>query len=328
MRQPIRLMLFVMTCSVLFPAFAGRSEFSINQVEKIETQSSWKTLTDTAVVKIPARWTYQEKDVAIRDLIRAGDPVKISLGYDGDLKQVFSGYVRSLSPGAPIMIECEDEMYTLKKTPVNVSYEQVSLPTLLSDLIPDKITVDSDNVDLGAIRASNTTLAKLLDKIKDQYGFVSYFRNGVLRVGKVYIDSQDQGASFFLEKNILSDQLQYEDESRPLRVKAISNQKDGSKIEVEIGDPGGEIRTLNYFNLSSESELKRLAEADMAKLKVSGYQGSFTAYGIPVVSHGEIVSLSSTEYPERDGKYYAESVDVSFSASGYRQKIKLGTRAL
>lgn len=108
-----------------------------------------------------------------------------------------------------------------------------------------------------------------------------------------------------------------------LKVTAKSILRDGSSVEVEVGDPDGESRTLNYYGIKSKAELKKLAETDMLKFKYDGYEGSFKGFGIPFVQYGDKVQLTSTDYPERDGHYLAEGVTVSFGPDGYERTVKL-----
>ena len=71
-------------------------------------------LTDSAEIVLPRRIKYfAGKD--LKELLSAGDQVKIELGYDSNLYTEFEGYISLIGWGVPVTIRCEDEMYNLKR---------------------------------------------------------------------------------------------------------------------------------------------------------------------------------------------------------------------
>ena len=89
---------------------------------KVEIKKTWKRFTDTASVSLPKELYYREGDQIKRverigDFIKTGDRVEIQLGYNTQLFTEFVGYVcRSPKINIPYTIECEDEMWQLKKS--------------------------------------------------------------------------------------------------------------------------------------------------------------------------------------------------------------------
>ena len=334
------LMLFVLIARLTFPAAArpaapDRPAFEVRRVVSVKVESSWRNLTGTATVQVPSRWLFQNAKVSVKDWVRRGDPIVIALGYNKQLVTEFTGYVTDVKPGVPITLSCEDEMYRLKRMPAKCSYNGVRLPRLLRDLCGPTIKIDALDTDLGHFKASNVTVAKVLEKLKELYGFVSYFRDGTLYCGKVYGRLADPPTTPFNFQRpgpgaVLSDSLEYRTaDDLNVIVTATSHQLKGKDIKVIVGDVtalDAEPRTLNYFNLS-EADLRAAANRDVTRLKVQGYKGSFTSYGLPSVRHGELVSLSNTEYPERDGSFFIDSTSKSFEPGGYRQEITLGSAA-
>lgn len=320
------IMLLPMTCSIAFGQTEQREGFVINKIVSAEIESSWQSLTDVATLKLPAKWRFQNKRISIRDLIKKGDPIEISLGYRSTSTR-FTGYVSNVSTSIPIEIECEDAMYLLKRIPVNKSYQSTTVNQLLSDILPGTISINTIAANIGAFKASKTTVAKVLEKLKDKFGLVSYFKDNTLYCGRVYLDEVAQNPTLFsFESNILDGHnLKYRSaDDYALKVRAISNNLDGSKLEVIIGDPDGEERTLNYFNIKSEIDLRTIAQADFEKLKVNGLTGDFETYGEPNINHGDYIELVSSDYPERDGVYFTDRVVTTFDSGGYRQNINLG----
>ncbi|MFD2787937.1 hypothetical protein [Hymenobacter rubripertinctus] len=330
-------MLLVLVAHVVFPeaARAGakpRPAFSVRKVVSARVEDSWRNLTGTAEVQLPGHWLFQQQRLAIKDWLQRGDRVEIHLGYNQKLVKEFTGYVTDVSPRIPVIISCEDEMYRLKWVPVKFSATSVRLPALLRAICPADIRIDALDVDMGHFRAKNVTVAKVLEKIKQDYGFVSYFQDGTLYCGRVYLKGADAPKTeFSFQRDILADQLEYrERDDLKVIVKATSHQLKGKNITVTVGDEDAldaEERTLNYFQVGSEAALRKMALNDINKLKVEGYKGSFTTYGLPSVRHGDLAGLTNTEYPERDGVFFIDSVVKTFESGGYRQEITLGSRA-
>src|SRR5689334_14079675 len=91
-----------------------------NQVHSIEVVSSWKALTQTAVVRLPRfKRLLTNEDEQYK--IVTGDAITISCGYNGNLVKEFEGYVSDISPITPLKLKCEDEMWKLKQQTVNMS---------------------------------------------------------------------------------------------------------------------------------------------------------------------------------------------------------------
>jgi hypothetical protein len=320
-------MYLVMVCEILFPKNDRRGKILFRNVNAVSIDSSWKNLTDKADITLPRKFKWADQE--LKDLIRKGDKVIIKLGYDDTLVEEFSGYVVDIEAGIPVKIYCEDNMYQLKKTPTNKSYANVKLAQLLKDIVPAWVKLDVIDVDLGAFRIEKSTVAKVLEKLKESYGLFSYFRGDTLYCGKVYQDIETVERKYHFQRNIVSHDLKYRTkEDLRIKVTATSYLSTGKKIEVTLGDDDGEERTLSYYGIESQESLKKLAQQDMDKLKIDGYKGNFVTFGFPPVKHGYIANLVDDEYPERTGKNYIDSVKSDFSSSGFRRTIEPGPRAI
>lgn len=291
---------------------------------QVDIESSWETLTDTCNISLPSFIRHQGKNVSLAEsnIIKRGDAIKVELGYDGNNQTVFEGFVRSVQAGSPVVVECEDFAYLLKRDTKTVSFANISLQSLLQQIMPATIQVRAADVNLGQFRISKATPAQVLDEIKKTYSLQSWMRGNVLYAGLAYFDVPTITKKFQFQENIIEDGLQYrKKEEIKLKVKAISMLPNNSKIEVEVGDADGEQRTLHFYNLGL-ADLKKAAEADIDKLRYDGYAGNFTAFGEPFVRHGDIVEITDNRY-NRKGFYYVKSVTYSFGIGGYRQIITL-----
>ncbi len=321
--------MIVMVANITFAATANRKEVVLRKISAVHISSTFKELTSRATITLPRNVFTEFDRQNLKKTFAIGNPVTISLGYDGVLHQEFSGYVTSLSADIPITIKCEDEMWRLKQLPVNFSASNTSLANLLKSICPGYSIDALEGVALGSVRFAKTTVAKVLEKLKQDFNLYSYMKGRQLVCGKYYAaNSGLPTVNFNIERNIVSNGLTYRSKDDVLiKIKAISILKNGKKIEVEVGDSGGDSLDLTYYNITLKAELEKLVNADYAKRKADGFDGSLTAFGLPVSHHGYKAKVTSTIYPDRNGLYYIEGVDKDFDTSGFRQTIKLGDAA-
>ena len=109
-----------------------------------------------------------------------------------------------------------------------------------------------------------------------------------------------------------------------IKLKVISLQPDNKKkIKVEMGDNGGERRTLHCYN-KTEAEAKAWGEQELERLKRSGLTGSFSTFGAPLVDCLDVVGIKIDD--ERKGKYQVQKNVITYGTGGFRQEITLGAR--
>ena len=297
-------------------------EYTFHFVSEVEVSSSWEDLTDVASIVTPRKLRFEDQVIVQGEsLFQRGDAVSIQLGYDGELDQVFQGNLSGITPGVPLRFRCEDDMWKLKQKSHTLSYKSPTLQQILTDISP--IPFDAIDAELGPIRFSNRTGAQILEELRKTYGLQSWIREGTLYAGLAYRPDQASRHTFKFEWNIIDDNLEYQREDDiSFRIKAVSMMPDNSKIELELGDPEGETRTLTYIGLS-ESQLRDTAQREMERLRVEGYSGSFTTFGQPQVRHGDYVTLIDERYGDRNGTYLVKRVTTTGGVNGYRQEIEL-----
>lgn len=299
-------------------------EYTLAGVVSVSIVSTWESLTDTCKIMLPSSILHKDKRISLAEsqLIKRGDKVLVELGYDGENKTVFQGFVKKVNAGSPVSVECEDYAFLLKQDALNLSFRTVTLKALIQAIVPSEIDVVTDNVGLGAFRISNATAAKVLEQLKKQYGLKAFFKGSTLFVGRAYPVVPLETKNFEFQKNIIKDALTYQlEDTIKIKAKGISILPNNSKIELEIGDPNGEQRTFNFYNLQKD-DLKKALEAELEGVRYSGYKGSFTTFGRPLVAHGDVVKITDDRY-NRQGEYYVRKVVYDFGQNGYRQNITL-----
>jgi hypothetical protein len=186
--------------------------YEFNYVKNVEISSSYKSLTDTAVIVMPQKVYTDTKgfdqnlfanasgeEQSIYDFFKLENFIEIFLGYDGDYKPAFRGYITGVEADINAKISCEDMMYALKKIKAvkddnvqdqNDLYNTIAVnPTTNVENFNPKtffekrikelklpIKLKALNEELGNIMISrNHTLAQVFEMLKDK-GIFTYFK--------------------------------------------------------------------------------------------------------------------------------------------------------
>ena len=299
-------------------------DYAFDFVTEMELTSAWKNVTDTGFLTLPPRLLVRGSSIVAGDnnLFKRGDSVEISVGYYPDSAVVFMGFVSDIVPGSPFEMRIEDSAYQFKQTNVTRSYKSISLKGLLADLCP--IPFEALDVELGAFRITRANFAQVIVELKKSYGLNCWVRNGKLWAGLAYQQSLQKTHEIKVQTQVIEDDLVYQrSEDVRIKVKAISILPDNTRIEVEVGDPDGDQRTLNYYNLT-EADLIATANRELPKLKYTGFKGTFTTFGEPLINHGDAITLTDIKTPERDGAYLVDEVTITQGSGGFRQIVTLG----
>lgn len=303
-------------------------QYVFNGVCSCEVESSWDILTAVAKIEIPRRISWEGRPLVFdKDpIIKKGDRVSLSLGYDGDNKNVYDGYITRISTNVPCILECEDEMWPLKSKVVTKSYISVSLKKLLKDILPSSVSYECYDIDLGPIRISKASVVQVLEMLRDRYFIKSFFRDKKLYCGLAYWPKLQREHKLDFSIHIVENGLEYiRKEDVKIKLKVIILNSSNKKTEYEYGDKDGEERTLHYYNIS-KATADKTAGQEIDRLRYEGYRGSITIFGAPMVNHGDVVRLNDDNYPERNGRYLVKSVRRAFNMSGYRQVLELDSK--
>lgn len=305
-----------------------RKSYRLEYVGEIQINSSWEQLTDTAELTLPRKLKFKEDIISAEKegLFNRGDEIKIELGYNGENQSIFEGFITEIHPGIPLRFRCEDGLWKLKQTNIIKTYRSVTLRQILSDFCPIPFkSVDTE--DLGVIRFDNVSLANKLHEFKRELNLHSFVRKGVLYSGLKYWLELQQTHLFVFGKNIITADLQYlRKEDIKFEVEAISILPDNSRVTAMVGTTGGSKKTLHFSNIRSEQTLKRMAEDELENHNYEGYRGSFTCFGIPVVRHGDKVTIKDEKLGHAPGTYLVKKVETTFGQGGYRQKVFLSKK--
>lgn len=309
----------------------GGSQVQIRAVQEVKASSGFRLMTDTCEVTVARTYNFSGQQRDIRELLTTGTTIEVSLGYNGQLALVFSGYVTGFSGTGPVLIKCEDEMWQLKKGALNKSFVNASLQEVVDYIAPGYDSVVTP-VNIGNFEINNATPSTVLKKLSEApYNLFAYFKAKVLHVGFAY-DLQGTNHIIHLQRNTKGDSLEWQniDESQ-VQIKAISHVGDGSVLEALYPKDltGASQRTRNVIGINTVSELEEFAESEHEQLKLDGYAGTIDVFGAPEmtqVTHGDSLEIRDARYPERTGSYLIDRVDVVFNSpsADYKQVLNLG----
>lgn len=310
-------------------------------VTQLNVSSSWDKFTDTGTIIIPTKVKKDGETIFIGadNVFHKGDAVTIDAGYFPKSERIYTGFVSRIFPDIPLKIMLEDASWVLKQTNVTFALKSCSLKTMLETAMSkakekatgniktalSDIKLEVVDAQLGSFRVTNVNLVQILEELKKTYALTSFFRDNTLHVGLAYSGTPTTHR-FIFEQTIIENNLEYSKEDDvKIKVKAVSMQPDNTKIEVEVGDEGGEQRTLFKYGLS-KSELTAVANREKDKFKYEGWRGSFKTFLTAVVKHGDIVELINKRLPEWNGSYLVDAVDIEGGTGGEFQTITLGAK--
>lgn len=324
-----------------------------DEVTNVTVASGWSKLTDVATIEMPRKINVRDGQVLtqLNSVIRTGDAVKISGGYNGTMKVEFEGFVRSVGKNVPLKIECEDYMYLMKLDAYSFKLTKPTLSTIVEQLLNGarmtskrsegfdfdvQVTDTEPLFDQFTVR--NMTGAQVLNQLKEKFPIMAYFRHDpdgvnkpVLIVGYRYSEAPPSEVPILrFGSNVPRTgwKLTYENaDDIKVKIKAISNLKNGKKRIVEVGDADGETRTRNYPEVT-QSQLETFAAEELKHAKRDGFKGSVTAFGEPFAKHGDVVFIDDPIYTNESGSYLVDETVWKFShRPSIRRTIKLGLSA-
>lgn len=210
-------------------------------------------------------------------------------------------------------------------------------------------------LNLDGFSTGNETAADVLNRLRKILPSMAfYFRGSVLRGGGIvyYPEDQTNGnnsySSFNFQKNIISDDLHYS-LSSDVKVAAIcysvssasgsvknkmgAPQFATSRFQTTVGIPEDadpdEYEYYNFYfkDVPDTDQLTKQGQTYLNRYQYDGFRGKFTTFGLPFVEHGNIITITDSLMPERNGDYMVKGVHYTYSVSaGMRQEIELHFR--
>lgn len=304
------------------------------------TKSVWEYQC-TGIIKIPTSAAVRHKGIRTASVqtaqtFKAGDHVLIKLGYDSKLREEFKGFVSRVNVKTPCEIEIEGYSYLLRtKKNIKASWRRTTLKEVLLEVVKDTaITLHPDipDVPLNNIKIDNATGIQAIDYLKGLLAgvlTVCFTGDGsVLYAGLAYMDLTKTKVKHRLGWNTINnDNLKvHRADEVQVNVQLQFKQGSGQQVTVEVGQKGGIVKKETISAVTDMKVLREIANAKLKREQYDGYEGDYTTFLIPYVEPSYACELSDNRFPERGGKYFAESVKTSFGQSGARRVIQIGTK--
>jgi len=308
---------------------AGK-KFKLGMLSECEIESSVDNLADTATITLPE--AVMNTVFNIESKINRGTSVTIKLGYDGNLKTEFQGYIQQITTNdSTLKIVCEDALFLFRVGVPDVELKPTSLKNIAQTLI-DKIdpsfTLNCD-YDIGYEKfvMHQATGYDVLKKIQEDSKANIYFDtvNKVLHIHPPYVEVGNT-VKYSMQVNIEKSSLEFKKASdKKVEVVVESTDLKGKVKSITTGTTGGEKITLKVGSMS-EADMQKVAAATLKKTSFDGYSGTFDAWLIPLVKPTDSVIIEDQDYPYKTGRYYVISVKTSFSESGAVRTITPGIK--
>lgn len=304
--------------------------YSLQTVETIEIESSVDNLADLAFITLPD--AVMNQVLSLQDKIKRGSKVVIKAGYDRRMETEFEGYVTDISTNnSSIKISCEDALFVFRKKVSDVELKPTSVAKIAEHLVKQidptfKVVCDFD-ITYEKFVIHQATAYDVLKKLAEETKANIYFNTAKkeLHIHPPYIEKGGD-VLYSYQHNIETASLEFKKAiDRKVEVTVESVDSSGKVKSFTTGTTGGEKIALKVGAIP-ESELKRIADAELLKRSADGYEGSLDAWLIPIVKPTYSAKIVDKDYPEKTGKYYVISVKTSISSSGGKRSVQLGVK--
>lgn len=310
----------------------GNYKFDV--VNQIEINHSVEQITDTAIIKMPSKFYVKENGnlLSTEDAIKKGDPVSITLAYEGIFEeQEFTGYVDRIKTSTPMEIHCVDATWLLKRKGCTFSKTNTNLREVLQSIVNGtaiKLAKNIPDVKFDKFTFKDKNGIQALEYIKEQTKLSIYLNDkGELFCGPQQVNNVNQLVEYDLNKSIVENNLEFRvEEDKKVLVVYEATTKDNQKIRYATGDQDGEKIEIKTKNITDLDTLKKLADDHLRNIKYIGYDGDLTSFLVPYATCGMAVKIVDQRYPHREGKYFIKKVVTTFGTNGARRTVSISNK--
>lgn len=310
--------------------------YKLSLLEKVTIETSQELLSDACNISLPGM--VAGRAIQIEDKVKRGDIVTVKLGYDGDNIQEFKGYLKAIYPDTPMLLECEDSVYLFRKTVGNKILTKVGVKDILNYVLTDinkqvstpfKLVTDlsKDSYAWDKFTILNATGFEVLDKLRKESGLLIYVRGDELHCHLAYTQNTGRAIYDFAVNIESTNNLRYVS-AKDEKVKVVVNGRTekGAKLEVEQGEAGGDVITLQRPTISDKATLEAIAKEEVKRYTYDGYRGEIVGWLVPYCNTGYSVVIRDADYSDREGTYYVTGTKVEFSQNGGIRTVSLGAK--
>lgn len=326
------------------PGNVKRATFSFKSCEKIVIRKSLYTADETCEIYIPAQYSIRRKDkqpfasmqdaVGYRNAFKDGSKVVVQLGYNGNYKTEFEGFIRRTDVKNPsLIIYCEGYIYQLEhhlkaKEFVDVDYKEIlQYITAGTDIVlSPKMNDITFKVNRYAVKPEHARTA--LKSFSDTYLLSVFMKDNVLYAGLQYgfvFNTIKYAYGTNMCNVVQAGELKRHEGNVEIRINVVGGGRKKSKIvKYSAGDNTSNVVTKHLRNVTDLAAIKRYGDTYIQNAKYVGFQGSIETMGLPFAQHGDTADYYDNIYAERTGRYVINHVEVIYDTNGFKRIVGLG----
>ncbi len=324
--------------------FVMTSDISICGITVKPSSVKWRCsvsdYTDTCTIELPLSLytkTTGEKTPSAQSYsklpFKEGGDVLVMLGYDGKNTTRFMGKILRINYAVPLQIECEGYSIDLRGKRFTKSYKKTTALQLLKDLCSDTdIIIQKKNIadlPLTNVCFKDYPALEVLDWLKKNCACRIWFD-----FDKIYLAP----SKFFCKKDtvklrpgwntVKDDELKKSDSTESVQINIVAKDTTGksTKTKADKKTAAQKSKTEKQLKVRSglpSDYLKQVASEMEDEQNCKGYEGNITCFLTPNIEKSMTVEIDDPKFPDRSGRYFVETVEGEFSASGGRQKLTL-----
>ena len=308
-------------------------KYNLGLVADIEIDESVDNLVDTATITLPE--AVMNKVTNIKEEITRGMLIEIKLGYNGDLKTEFVGYVLDVRASEnSTKIICEDALFLFRVGVKDEEIKMTSIRTIAQKLIDQinpsftlKVEGYEDEVFYEKFVIHQATGFDVLKKLAEETKANIYFNTEKkqLHIHPAYLEKGGE-VIYSMQQNIEKSTLEYKKAiDRKVEVTVEHTNSKGKVESYTKGTSGGDKVTVKVGSMSKAGIISR-ADSELLRRSADMYEGAIDTWLIPFVKPTYSAKIKDEDYPEKDGTYYVVGVVTSVSEAGCKRTVKLGVK--
>ena len=357
----------VLNSSVTIGSYDGsHQDFSFSGVHEVRIKKSIHSVNESATLIIPSIAKYIPANgtmpitVVTGTQFKDGDPITISLGYNGVMNDEFVGFVKRRDLAMPLVVECEGYVRRLRLNN-DISFTSKT-PTTAKALLElackdTGISVQCDvDFPLVGIRFVHFNGLQICDSIKEASDhtltiffitpttlwcgltYTAYAAGGAGTTPLSLTDGRKNvtGTSFFglpgvgyeLGWNTVKDnQLKMKIPSEPIQVIFKGKLATGALLNMASKATYAKNKLQKLLShVPDNNTMAKFAQEKEYNLNYIGYEGKVTGFLQPYALPGYNAYIVDARYPELNGTYVIESTEVQFGVRGARRICEIGPK--
>lgn len=330
------------------------SDIEIGGVKVKANKVVWKTsvnsFTDTCTISLPRTKYLKSEKLTTEEIgeetkqtytFKENDKVSVKLGYDGNNKLRFKGFVKRVNMGIPVEVECEGYSYQLYDVIFSKTFAKVTVKELLQEVTAGTdivLSKEIPDIPLKNVRFKEATGIQVLEWLTKECKLSVYFNFNELYVGTMFGKKQEEIKIHLGWNSVKDDGLKKRQVDKNLKIVIKEKNEQGEVKKTKAKDKKEKSTKTPQKKINKYSNekavkvkagipaqfLKEIAERLQTKENYKGYEGDITIFLEPYAHKGMVCELIDKVFYERQGRYFIDSVSGEFGEGGGRQTIKLG----